>query len=174
MNRRSTWTRGLTALGALLVLGAVNFAWIGKARIIAEGREVLVALAPVDPRSLMQGDYMALRFEIATEIQQRLSGSEAAASDDPRVAAHEGAFGRAPIRLDEKGVARLDWASDSPQLILRYRLRDRRVWLGTNAFFFEEGEVERYRSARFGVFRLDPDTGEAVLTGLADEAFQRL
>lgn len=174
MSAQANWPRLLTALGALLVLGAVNLAWMGKARIVSEGREVRVALAPVDPRSLMQGDYMALRFGLAAEIEQRLAESKDVSARDPRIAAHEGAFGRAPIRLDEHGAAQLDWSAQTPQLVLRYRLRDGRVWLGTNAFFFEEGEVERYRGARFGVFKVDPDSGEAVLTGLADGEYQIL
>jgi uncharacterized membrane-anchored protein len=38
-----------------------------KQHLVDSGRMVLLELAPVDPRSLMQGDYMALRFRIADE-----------------------------------------------------------------------------------------------------------
>ncbi len=41
-----------------------------------------------------------------------------------------------------------------------YALQD---WLGTNAFFFEEGTDSRYSSARYGEFRLDPVSGERCL-----------
>lgn len=156
--------RRWTLLGALLVLLAFNWAWIGKARIVASGAQVFVALAPIDPRSLMQGDFMALRFGLSEEIET--ARAAAPAPSDPQGAAFEGAFGRAPVRLDARGVASLDWTSPAPALALRYRLRNGRVWLGTNAFFF--AEVERYRNARFGLFRVDPDSGEAVLVGLAD------
>ncbi|MFX7329222.1 GDYXXLXY domain-containing protein, partial [Acinetobacter baumannii] len=33
-----------------------------KEMLLKEGQLVLLPLAPVDPRSLMQGDYMALRY----------------------------------------------------------------------------------------------------------------
>ena len=159
--------RRWTLLGALLVLLAFNGAWIGKARIVASGTQVFIALAPVDPRSLMQGDFMALRFGLSEQIET--ARAAAPAPSDPQGAAYEGAFGRAPVQLDARGVASLDWTSPAPQLALRYRLRNGRVWLGTNAFFFAEGEVERYRNARFGQFRVDADSGEAVLVGLVDE-----
>lgn len=158
--------RRWTVLSALLVLLAFNWAWFGKAQIVDSGAQVFVALAPVDPRSLLQGDFMALRFGLSEEIEA--ARSVATAPSDPQGAAFEGAFGRAPVRLDARGVVSLDWTNPAPALALRYRLRDGRVWLGTNAFFFAEGEVERYRDARFGIFRVDADSGEAVLVGLAD------
>ena len=42
------------------------------------------------------------------------------------------------------------------------------VWLGTNAFFFHEGDAERYRDARYGEFRVNED-GEAMLVDLRDK-----
>ena len=54
----------------VLVLGAVNWSIFAKERIKTNGERIFLALAPVDPRSLMQGDYMALRFEIADRIRR--------------------------------------------------------------------------------------------------------
>jgi hypothetical protein len=93
----------------------------------------------------------------------------------PTVALGEGGFAWAPIRLDSSGVASLAAdGSDIAALPLRYRLRGGRVWLGTNAFFFEEGEAERYSRARYGEFRLDRGTGEAVLVALRDAELRPL
>jgi uncharacterized membrane-anchored protein len=161
-----------TLVGALLVLTGVNWAWAGKTRIVNDGRELFISLAPIDPRSLMQGDYMDLRFGLREEIER--ARENAPAPSDPQGGAYEGAFGRAPIALDERGVARLDWNTPTPTLVIRYRLRRGDVWLGTRAFFFEEGAAKRYEPARFGVFRVDADSGEAVLVGLADAELQRL
>lgn len=169
--RERRWARSWTLLAAVLVLGALNWAWAGKAWVIENGREVLLPLAPIDPRSLMQGDYMALRFALSEQIESaRLQQTASGSAADVR----EGGFGRAPVKLDARGVVELDWGNPTPELSLRFRLRQDRVWLGTNAFFFEEGEVERYREARFGVFRVDAHSGEAVLVALADEAGKRL
>lgn len=48
----------------LLTLVVANGAIWQKEALISHGRPVFIALAPVDPRSLMQGDYMALNFEL--------------------------------------------------------------------------------------------------------------
>ena len=61
---------------------------------------------------------------------------------------------------------------ESPRI--RFRVRNGAIWLGTNAWFFEEGSGEQYATARYGEFRLDRDTGEAVLVGLADEDLHAL
>ena len=38
--------------------------------MLATGKPVVLKIAPVDPRSLMQGDYMVLNYAILSEIQQ--------------------------------------------------------------------------------------------------------
>jgi uncharacterized membrane-anchored protein len=145
-------TRIVTLVAGLLVLGAVNYAIYAKERVVREGEVVFLELAPVDPRSLMQGDYMALRFRLADEIEAaRSSGSL-----DERARS-------VPISLDERRVATLG-ASEAPRFA--FRIRNGAVWLGTNAYFFTEGTAPRYTAARYGEFRLESGTGEAVLVGL--------
>lgn len=171
----STVVRLWIAAALALVLGAVGSAIAKKERIRSEGTVVYLRLAPIDPRSLMQGDYMALRFALATEIEKGLLGVPGDEEDGRRgvLATGEGGFAFAPIRLDEKGVATL--ATDDPAALrFRYRVRGGRAWLGTNAFFFQEGQAARYRTARYGEFRLDRESGEAVLVALRDEALKQL
>ena len=158
-----TWIRGLIALGALLVLGALNFSIIGKERIKRDGEIVYLALAPVDPRSLMQGDYMALRFALVQALEAQRGDA----------VVREGEVRYAPIVLDAQRVAGLA-PNDAAPLKLRYRIRGDHVWLGTNAFFFEEGSAERFNDARYGEFRVDRASGEAVLVGLRDAALKAL
>jgi uncharacterized membrane-anchored protein len=164
--------RVLAAVGALLVLGVVNANIAGKEKIQRDGATVYLALAPVDPRSLMQGDYMALRFDLAQELERQL-GPVNAANTGPATA-REGETRRAAVALDERQVARLGAVEAASPLTLRYRIRGGRVWLGTNAFFFEEGSAARFASARFGEFRVDRASGEAVLVGLRDASLRAL
>jgi uncharacterized membrane-anchored protein len=147
--------RKLLIVAAVLVLGLVNWSIFAKERIKTNGERIFLALAPVDPRSLMQGDYMALRFEIANDIPRDASGS-------------------VPLRLDSNGVATVDSNSGATGLRIRYRIRNGQIWLGTNAYFFEEGTAQRYEGARFGEFRLDRASGEAVLVDLADKDLKSL
>src|SRR6267378_3387619 len=54
----------IALIACLALLALVNFSIRGKERQLADGSVVYLELAPVDPRSLMQGDYMALRFKM--------------------------------------------------------------------------------------------------------------
>jgi uncharacterized membrane-anchored protein len=146
--------RLLIAGAALLVLLAVNASIVAKERIKADGQTIYLALAPVDPRSLMQGDYMALRFELASHIPPEHSGS-------------------AGLIVAPNGIASWNPDQGAPGLRIRYRIRNQQVWLGTNAYFFEEGTAERYRGARYGEFRVDRDSGEAVLVALTGDDLKR-
>jgi uncharacterized membrane-anchored protein len=139
------------AAAVVLVLVAVNHSIVAKERIKTQGERIYLALAPVDPRSLMQGDYMALRFEITGHISTDASGS-------------------AGMLVGSNGVATFNPDQHAPGLRIRYRIRNGEVWLGTNAYFFEEGAARHYQGARFGEFRVDRKSGEAVLVGLAEQA----
>jgi uncharacterized membrane-anchored protein len=142
-------TRYLLIAAVVLIFGAVNASIILKERIRTDGQRIYLALAPVDPRSLMQGDYMALRFEITNNLSTE-------------------APGHAPLSVDERGVATLNPSPAAADLRIRYRVRNGQIWLGTNAYFFQEGTAERFEPAKFGEFRVDRESGEAVLVGLAD------
>ena len=152
---KARFFRVLLVAGLVLVLGVVNWSIMAKERIKTGGERIYLELAPVDPRSLMQGDYMALRFALADRIDATEAGS-------------------APLVVDTRGVATLNPDSGAEGLRIRYRIRGGRVWLGTNAYFFEEGTAERYAGARYGEFRIDRESGEAVLTGLADQDLKKL
>ncbi len=153
-----TATRALIVAGALLVLGAMNASIVGKELVIRNGDMVLLDLGPRDPRSLMQGDYMALHFRLADQ----LPGGK------------EGEHRVARIVIDDKRIATLAPPNAASTLPLRYRVRNGAPWIGTNAFFFQEGADPRYARARYGEFRIDRESGEAVLVGLRDAALKPL
>jgi uncharacterized membrane-anchored protein len=151
-------TRGVALAGLLIVLAAVNYSIYGKEEIIRSGETVYLELVPVDPRSLMQGDYMALRFRLTEEIQAARSAD---AFDDSQRSV--------PLALDDRRIATLG-SVDETGLRMGFKvLAYEEIWLGTNAYFFAEGTAERYTGARYGEFRLSRETGEAVLVGLRDE-----
>ena len=156
-------TRILIIVGAVLVLGAVNVSILGKERVKRDGVVVLLDLAPVDPRSIMQGDYMTLRFRLAQDIRSTV-----------KPLPPEGGVALAPVNLGANQVGSLALAGEAGNVRIRYRIRKGEVWLGTNAFFFEEGKDALYAQARYGEFRVDPASGEAVLTGLRDAALKPL
>jgi uncharacterized membrane-anchored protein len=153
-----TATRAFIVAGALLVLGVVNASIAGKELTIRDGEVVFLDLGPRDPRSLMQGDYMALRFRLADQLP----------------VGKEGEHRVARIAIDDKRIATLAPPGAATTLPLRYRIRDGAPWIGTNAFFFQEGSDPQFARARYGEFRIDRESGEAVLVGLRDAALKPL
>src|SRR5262252_1955639 len=69
--------RSVVAIAACIaVVALINFSISAKERDLESGRVVYLERAPVDPRSLMQGDYMALRFRIANDARPAMERSE--------------------------------------------------------------------------------------------------
>lgn len=158
--------RTMLALAAgVLILGAVNFTIYQREQLLKDGRVVLLELAPVDPRSLMQGDYMALRFKVATDAFSGRQSNAAAFEVAKQVDGH------LVVALDEHGVghfkqfARSEEGLASNEALLRYRIRNDQPKFGTNAFFFQEGHGQDYQAARFGEFRVAKN-GDMILTAL--------
>ena len=56
---------------------------------------------------------------------------------------------------------------------VHYRVRNGRVRIGTNAYFFPEGHAERFNGAKFGDFRADGH-GAVLLVALLDEHLVQL
>ena len=157
----------MIAWALTLALAAVGIA--GKEKLLARGDTVYLRLAPVDPRSLMQGDYMALNFAIGAPIR---------AAQQP-----ERRDGVAVVRLDANGVASFirlhgDEPLASGERLLRFqtvesRWGGRQVQVSTDAYFFQEGQGGRFEKARYGEFRVD-GSGQALLVGLSGEGMERL
>jgi uncharacterized membrane-anchored protein len=147
-------------IGAILPALLVPNALIAhKEGLLARGQPVLLELAPVDPRSLIEGDYMRLNYRVTQ-----------AAGFDPEGWPRDGHL---VIRLDENGVGEFVRRHDpafplgSGEFLLRYRIRERHVRLGAEAFFFHEGLASRYSGAKYGELRVT-SSGESVLVGLRD------
>lgn len=161
---------GLLALVVALVL--VNFSVFQKEQQLADGAVVYLELAPVDPRSLMQGDYMTLRFAIGQNIRSALarSGQEFATAKT--------SIDYVIVTLDSQKKASFKALFEGQnlapeELLLRYRIRHNNVHFATNAFFFQEGHAEYYEAARYGQFRLN-DQGEPLLVAMHDDNLTRL
>lgn len=154
---------GGAALVTLLV--AASAIW-QKQELIARGQPVFVALAPVDPRSLMQGDYMRLNFSMPSEL---LDIPPSATAERPKVVA----------RRDERGVATLlrvarpSEALGAGEFVFELTPKGGGWVLVSDAWFFREGDAPRWEKARYGEFRVMLD-GRALLVGMADEKLQTI
>ena len=125
----------LAIVGLIVVLVAVNLGIKKYETHLATAEKVLLQLAPVDPRSLMQGDYMALNYAISEQImaaiEQQLAPTEDRQPIDELYNLSQD--GLVIIKKDPQGVGhfvRLVSPSEEDQLslakeelLLAYRLR---------------------------------------------------
>jgi uncharacterized membrane-anchored protein len=160
------WRQWLIVLGLALVLALVNREILAKRSIIANGEIVLLELRPVDPRSLIQGDYMALAFADDT-------------MPDAVTTMGLSFRGTVILSLDANRVGRFQRLEDGAQpnageIRLRYRRYKEfgadRIAYTARSYFFEEGQAERYAEARYAILRVNAD-GLGVMTGMADKEF---
>lgn len=152
----------LIGLGLGLLLSAVAPTIWSAERILSHGRLIYVALAPVDPRSMIQGDYMAVAFDV-----HRLPPAWELHGEFDVVAT-----------LDSRSVATIQSIAQpaakvgNDEILLRVRTKTNRSatrwFIGSDAWFFEEGQSERFAKARFGAFRIGSN-GRPLLVGLTDE-----
>lgn len=150
--------------GIALVIGVANNMIRKHQQVVEAGRQVLLELRPVDPRSLIQGDYMLLRY-----AEDVFPPAETIASLPDR--------GTLVLSVDANNVgtfARFDdgtpIAAEQVRLQFRHRGMFREPSIGAETFNFEEGQAEIYADAKYGVLRVD-ERGMSVLVGLADEGF---
>lgn len=165
--KRNRW---IIVLATAVVLVVVNWAILQKERHLAEGEIVYLELAPVDPRSLMQGDYMALNFALSNQIHSALHQRD----EDVLITLN----GHVVVRLDEQRIAHFQRLDDGTSLRnderrLRYRLRNGQVRFASDAFFFQEGQAEQFETARYGQFRVNAKN-EPLLAALYDDELKQL
>lgn len=146
---------------SVFVFGALNYSIYSKQQIVDHGEVVLLELAPADPRSLMQGDYMRLRYDIGRSVQ-----STSSLKDYPK-------RGYMVVSPDENNVARfVRFYEEGQELsknekLLRFH-KKRGVRIVPDSFLFQEGHAKHYEDAKYGVFKFDKN-GNHLLVGLADE-----
>lgn len=139
---------------------AVSAARMENLRV--NGADILLSLAPVDPRALLMGDYMDLRYKVDQSIWAALRGTGDHAGGRAVVR-------RSPDRLEAVFV-RLDDGKPlaEDETFLAYRVRAYGVVTAARAFYFQEGHAAAYERARFGRVKVDGD-GKTLLMALCDE-----
>ena len=148
----------------LLVLVVVNLLIVKKEDTLANGQTMLLRIAPKDPhllRSLMQGNYMVLRYAIAREVKRAQLQDR----------------GYIVVSLDRNEVATFVRVHQGDNLhanehLLFYRNRGG-LRLGAESFMFQEGDADLYSNARYGELKVD-ESGASVLIGLRGDGFKPL
>ena len=168
----------MPVIALILILIGVNWSIANKEKQLETGAIAYLKLRPVDPRSLMQGDFMRLRFEMADNIINLLPKSRVKVSwrHRNRVTAKNGYI---IATLDDQRVAQFKalyhdgMTVENNEIKLQYRVRNGHVKFATNAFFFQEGTAKVYENAKYGQFRVAKD-GELLLAAMYDEKLKLL
>jgi len=170
----------IAVIALVLILAGVNWSIYQKEQHLATGAVVYLKLRPVDPRSLMQGDYMRLGFELADKIIAALPKKPMERSSNWRNRHNvDASDGYVIATLDNKRIASFkslykEGATLTNQEIkLQYRVRNGRVKFATNAFFFQEGTAKIYEAAKFGRFRVN-NHGGLLLDAMFDKDLKKL
>jgi uncharacterized membrane-anchored protein len=160
------YSRILIIANLLLLMGYFNWSVFKKEQTLKDGQLVLLHLAPVDPRSLMQGDYMRLNYEINSSLSDFI---------DEQTTTR----GYAILKTDSNQVGQLIRLQNTltplnnNEVVIKYKIVDNRVFLGAESFFFEEGQDTLYQKATYGGLKVD-DKGQSLLVGLYDENLQHI
>ena len=158
------YSRILIIVNLILLLGYFNWSVYKKKQILKDGQLVLLQLAPVDPRSLMQGDYMSLNYK---EASSALADQQTAT------------LGYAVLQTDSNQVGKIVRLQNtlepvnSDELVIKYKIVHHRLFLGAESFFFEEGQDTLYQKAMYGGLKVN-DKGQNLLVGLYDKDFHRI
>lgn len=150
--------RIIILLNLAVILGFFLYAITQKEKIIEQGNLLLFELAPYNNRSMMQGEYMALRFSIADTINLQNAAKR----------------GYLVVEKDSLNVARYIGMRVDPtppgenKYLVEYGNNMGQAHIGPVAFFIQEGQSEKYAKARYGGLRVDKK-GNSVLVGLFDE-----
>ncbi len=168
--------RVVAVVTTIVILGLVNWSIIQKEKHLAEGRRVNLSLMPVDPRSLMQGDYMALRFSLAEKVRAALPQVKSSTGQRHGILATSD--GHVVVKLDEQSIGTFKSIYSGKtlannEILMHYRVRNGKVKLATNAYFFQEGHAKKYESAKFGQFAVNKE-GELLLVLMLDEHLNKI
>jgi uncharacterized membrane-anchored protein len=153
----------LIPINVLLVLVMLNKGISDKEQIMEKGKSIYLHLAPVDPRSLIQGDYMRLSFAVLDSVDKRVLAKR----------------GFCVLRTDEKGVvtaARFQQAQEPiyrGEYLMKYTTGFNGIQVGAESYFFQEGKAERYSRAAYALIQIDA-RGNSLLRGFCDSTLTQL
>lgn len=147
-------------LSTLLIFAFFNYGIYQKEKIKKNGETVFLKLAPVDPRSLIQGDYMRLDYAVAqnhTNLPKKKRGYIVLGLDENKVATFKRFYEGEVLAPDEK--------------LIHYQIQYGHIRIVPDSFMFQEGQAKFYSTAEYAVFKFDGPSNY-ILSALADDSLQ--
>ncbi len=147
----------------IILVGLFTNSILKKEAILSNGKLILLELAPVDPRSLMQGDYMQLRYKISEKSKLDSISKR----------------GFIVVATDDKGIAQKTRIQPKKnpihanEYLIEYTAGSMDMNIGAESFFFEEGQGEKFEKAKYGGLQVD-NKGNSILVGLYNENLHKI
>jgi len=151
-------------LAAAFVFGSFYLMIEQKESLRRNGQTIYLALDLVDPRAPMQGDYMALNYEITAAVDKLQSDN--LKLDLPT-------HGALVISVDDKSVGHFVRIFEQGPLapgehLLKYYRPHWNVTLGAENYFIPEGSGDAFAKAAYGELKVATD-GTPLLVTLCDK-----
>ncbi|MGQ8974335.1 GDYXXLXY domain-containing protein [Acinetobacter schindleri] len=155
---------------------------------LANSQSIFVELAPVDPRSILQGDYMVLNYELHFEGDAEADRGEGEDSRNKKIAALEKRIQDQThllsyVQLDDqhrviqtsldKSLLKIAPETSTPLILKNPSNRLANLYPAANSFLFAEGLEPCYRNAKYAEIKVK-DNGQALLANLVDQNLRAL
>jgi uncharacterized membrane-anchored protein len=155
----------------VLIFLWANMTIFKKEGILHKGRVVMLEITSDDPRSMIQGDYMRMRYTVERQAEKYLEAS----SDQSK---HISSEGYLVVGLSADNKARFvrfynEGTLEDNEVLLPY-VREVRynnivnIAIYPNSFFFQEGLSKVYEKAKYVRMRSDGQ-GAFMIESLTDE-----
>lgn len=164
---------GKRRIAMLVLLILLQFVWLGQQswsaeRILAQGTQVKLELEPLDPRSLLQGDYVQLNYTISQPEEEDPTGSWEPLREQGRI--------RVVLAPDADGIHQFvrfageDEELSEGEVIINGRTDGyRTVYYGIETYFVPEGTgLEVESTAKYAYVRVSA-RGDALIERLTEE-----
>ncbi len=155
------YNKYILLLNLVLIVVLFNNSVWEKEKTLKTGTLVLIPLAPVDPRSLMQGDYMNLNYNLGQVPNYHL----------PKRGYCIITIGNRQIAQVARYQKKLVPLAKNEIPIKYFTGKYSTIRLGAESYFFREGTADRYTNAKYGGLVIDKE-GNSILRGLYDDKRQ--
>ncbi len=162
----------LVIINTILLLVVVVFS-VNKEEKNLKKESFLLEIAPLDPRSLFQGDYMILDYVVSQGIEREIY--EMTKSNEKNSNLSKNGF--AVLKIKDQKIAQFERITENlleteeGEIVVRYTKGSDGINLGIDSYLFQEGRGEEFERARY-VEVVNPKSGELRIKNLLDEDFQ--
>ena len=150
-------------LNLLLLMIVFGYSVIKEEKNLKQ-KTFYIKTAPVDPRSLIQGDYMVLNYDIAESARMEIGnirkGYIRIKINDLKIAEF--------IRIDEEYLP-----PSNNEISIQFQKNGSNIDIGVNSYLFQEGTGNKFQKAQYAEV-IELKNGKLRLKNLLDKNFIKI